>query len=277
LSDAENPWAAGWAGDVAARWLVLEAALERALGPFGAAALARAQPAPGERVIDVGCGAGGTLLSLADAVGSAGQVLGVDIAPALLARARERVAGRSAVTLLEANAELAELPGGQALVFSRFGVMFFGDPARAFANLARSLVAGGRLAFVCWRRFEENPWLAVPFAAARTVVPEAKGPPPTGPGPFSFGDAAALERLLAGAGFGSIAIEPFDRPVLLGDDRAEAVRLALGTGPTAGAVLEASDEVRSRVAEAVAAVLPPATSDGVRLPGAAWVVTARKP
>src|SRR5690349_6280035 len=136
-----------WNGAAAARWVEHQVALDRALSPFGDAALERLAPCPGDHVVDVGCGSGATLLDLSPRVGSTG-------------------------TLLEADAaEHAFAPSFHAL-FSRFGVMFFADPLRAFQNLKRALVPGGRLVFACWQGLADNPWCAVPLAAAREALGE---------------------------------------------------------------------------------------------------------
>jgi SAM-dependent methyltransferase len=270
-----NPYDDPWRGDAVARWLAVEAELDRMLTPFGAAALARAAAAPGERVLDVGCGAGPTTVALAAAVGASGHVLGVDIAGALLARARERAEGLGNVAFLEADAQTAALAADRDLVFSRFGVMFFADPAAAFRNLAGALVPGGRLAFVCWRTFQENPWLAIPFLAMCEVIPDAVAPPVDRPGPFGLADAGRVRALLAGAGFTDIAVDPVDHAVRVADDLPAAVRLALGTGPVARGMPAAVDEeTRGRVAERIGAALAPyASAQGVMLDGAAWVVS----
>ena len=54
--------------------------------------------------------------------------------------------------------------------FSRFGVMFFSHPVAAFANIRASLKPDGRLAFVCWRPLNENPWMD----ASRTSTPATR-------------------------------------------------------------------------------------------------------
>jgi len=97
-------WTARWDEEVAQRWIAVEEAMDRALGPFGEAALVHARPRPGERMIDVGCGCGATTIALAEAAGTTGHVLGVDIAAPMLARARQRAAGRPQVEFIEADA-----------------------------------------------------------------------------------------------------------------------------------------------------------------------------
>jgi len=162
-------------------------------------------------------------------------------------------------------------------VFSRFGVMFFADPQAAFGNLARSLRRGGRLAFVCWRTFEENPWINVAFAALREIVPEAAPPPVEGPGPFAFADADRMTALLAAAGFEDVSVEPVDVSVCLGTDVAAAVRLTTNTGPVGRALPALAEKTRAAVREKIGAVLRPHLRPaGVFLPGAAWVVLAQR-
>jgi ubiquinone/menaquinone biosynthesis C-methylase UbiE len=271
-----NPWAQGWTDDIARRWLANEEAMERAMTPFGAAAVVLAHVLPGERVVDVGCGGGPSTLALAEAVGPQGRVLGVDVAAPLLERARQRLAGRPHVELVQADAQTFPFTADHDLCFSRFGVMFFADFAAAFRNLAGALRAGGRLAFVCWRRFEDNPWAAVSFAALRRVLPQAKEPV-DGPGPFAFADATRTRELLAGAGFTGIAIDPFDAPVNMGPDVQTAVHLATHSGPTGRALLDTDQETRAAVREQVTAALSPHLGPGgVFLPGSAWLVHARR-
>ncbi|HXU83397.1 MAG TPA: class I SAM-dependent methyltransferase, partial [Polyangia bacterium] len=156
-SRPDNPWAEGWNAEIAERWVAIEEAMDRALAPLGDAAVARARPQPGERVLDVGCGCGPSTAALAQAVGERGHVLGVDIAAPVLERARARLGGLPQVELLQVDAQSAPFTADHDLVFSRFGVMFFADFPAVFRNLASALRPDDRLMFVCWRRFEENP------------------------------------------------------------------------------------------------------------------------
>jgi ubiquinone/menaquinone biosynthesis C-methylase UbiE len=277
MTDAPaNPFAKGWNDDMARRWLANEDAMNRAMTPFGEAAVVLAAAAPGERVLDVGCGTGPSTRSLADAVGARGRVLGVDVAGPVLEEARKRFSDRPQVELLLADAQTFPFTADHDLVFSRFGVMFFTDPPAAFRNLAAALRPGGRLAFVCWRRFEENPWAAVPFAALREVMPHV-GQPAEGPGPFGLADRDRTVALLAAAGFTGVAIDAFDAPVELGPDVAGAVHFATHSGPTGRALVDADQATRAAVRDKVAAALAPRLGPGgVSLPGAAWLVHARR-
>jgi SAM-dependent methyltransferase len=158
--------------------------------------------------------------------------------------------------------------------FSRFGVMFFSDPMAAFANIRASLKPGGRLAFVCWRPLNENPWMQAPLQAALPLLPPVAPPDPTAPGPFAFADANRVRSILADSGYGSVTINPFDADIG-GGDLEQTLKLALGIGPL-GRALREHPELEDNVVDAVRDVLSKyLTSNGVRMPAAVWIVLAR--
>ena len=157
-----------WNEGAGPTWVELQAPLDRQLAPLGQAAMAALAPKPGERILDIGCGAGNTTLELARAVAPDGRVTGADISHTLLEVARRRGADMAGVRFVEADVQVHSFePGGFDAVFSRFGVMFFSDPTAAFVNIRRALKPGGRLAFVCWRTPAENPIMSLPMAASR--------------------------------------------------------------------------------------------------------------
>lgn len=281
-TDASSPNAEQvryWNEVAGPKWVKLQNRLDEMIGPLGAAAIDRAAPRPGERVLDVGCGCGATALELRDRVGERGEVLGVDLSEPMLALAQSRVSGPG-VRFEKADAQTEPLPKGHFdLVFSRFGVMFFADPVAAFANLRRALQPSGRLAFLCWQPPTRNPWVMVPLTAIADVVPLQPPPPPDAPGPFSFGDPARVERILADAGFREVAIEALEQPMWLGGRGGsldDVVEFALQLGPASTALANASDEQKKRAAlrirDALAAY---AVGEDVQMHAATWVVTAR--
>jgi ubiquinone/menaquinone biosynthesis C-methylase UbiE len=143
--------------------------LDRQLAPLGRRALEALAPVVGERILDIGCGAGQTLLELADAVRPSGTVLGVDISAPLVEMANQRARNSAIATCVEGDVQRHPFePEAFDAAFSRFGVMFFADPTAAFGNIRRALRPGGRLAFVCWRAFEENE---LDFLPLRTAAP----------------------------------------------------------------------------------------------------------
>ena len=249
-----------WNDANAKRWAELRRTLGPMLSPFGEAALKALAPRAGESVLDVGCGFGDTTVELARLTGAA---LGVDISqPMLEVARREAVPG---ARYLVADAQTHAFEPEFDLLYSRFGVMFFDDPAAAFANLRRALRPGGRLAFAVWGPFEENDWASVPLRALRKHLPGPSSPS-RAPGPFALSDAARLESLLSGAGFEQVALE-----------RVEVARrtepsVLLRSGPVAAALNEAgqaADHLRPALEAEIAAALP----DGIHAVG--LIATAR--
>ncbi|OEZ66367.1 aklanonic acid methyltransferase DnrC [Janthinobacterium sp. HH103] len=276
---------ANWNHQSGERWVANQARLDAMVAVFGQAAIEAAAPATGERVLDVGCGAGASSLALAARVGAQGQVLGVDISESLIGRARTLTPQHTPAQFLVADASSAELPEGAFdILFSRFGVMFFGDPTGAFAHMRRALRPGGRVVFVCWRGAAENEWMRLPMGAIKGIVALTAPPDPEAPGPFSFGERDRVTRILTAAGFTDIAIAPFDASVPFGEggtrDAAidDAVKMALEVGPLSRVLAAQPDEIRARAAVAVRTVFAGRPGEhSVMIDGAAWIVTARNP
>ncbi|HVI33413.1 class I SAM-dependent methyltransferase [Phenylobacterium sp.] len=278
MSEAPNAAQVAYWNDAAGQtWAEMQEALDRQLAPLGRAAMAALGPKPGERLLDIGCGAGQTTLELAAAVAPGGEVVGFDISRPLLevARARPAAAG---VSFLEGDAQTHPFePASFDGAFSRFGVMFFADPPAAFANIRRALKPGGRLAFVCWRPPAENPIMTAPMAAAAQHLP-APAPPadPHAPGPFAFADPERVRGILAAAGFEAVTISPHDEAVGGGDLRT-AVGLSLRIGPL-GMMLRENPDKRDAVVAAVREALTAYDGpEGVKLPSATWIVSATVP
>src|SRR5690349_19154631 len=97
---------------------------------YGIPAMGALPGAPGERVLEIGCGPGTTAVELAERVGPSGEVVAVDISPAMVAAATRRAAaaGITNVRFEAADAQTADLGGPFDAAYSRFGVMFFADP-----------------------------------------------------------------------------------------------------------------------------------------------------
>jgi SAM-dependent methyltransferase len=276
---------ADWNGQSGERWVAYQARLDAMMAVFGQAAIEAAAPATGERVLDVGCGAGASSLDLAARVGAGGHVLGVDISEPLIGRARALAPQDTPALFQVADASSTELPEGAFdILFSRFGVMFFDDPTAAFAHMRRALKPGARVAFVCWRGMAENDWVRLPMGAIKGIVPPMAPPDPEAPGPFSFGDQGRVARILTVAGFTDVAIAPFDASIPFGKggtrDAAidDAVEMTLEVGPLSRALADQPDDIRARASAAVRAVFAGCPGErSVMIDGAAWIVTARNP
>lgn len=268
-----------WNGDAGGRWLARADETDFMLRPVLDATIAQAKPAPGEIVLDVGCGCGASLTVLANAVGASGHVVGIDISDQMLDLARERTRAFPQVECLVADAATHDFSALRAdLIFSRFGVMFFGDPATAFANMKRALKPGGRIVFACWRPIQENGWMDVPLRAAYKHVPRQPRPGPEDPGPFSFADPERVMRIFREAGLPKPTFTKLDvmLDIAAGGTVDDAVRSASEIGATARALADQPAALRTAALDEVRRTLEPhATAAGVPLPGAVWIVEAR--
>ena len=205
----------------------------------------------------------------------------MDVSAALLERARQLAPPQLPVEFVLADATVYPFEPGRAdLLFSRFGVMFFADPARSFTNMRAGLRPGARMVFVCWRPPRENPWLMLPLQAAYRHVPRLPEVGPEEPGLFSFASEQRVRRILEGAGFSAIRLEPVDPSFDLADGHGvdRAVETALGIGPASRALDDQPPELRVAAAESIRAALEP-YQDGNRvlLRGAIWIVSAINP
>ncbi len=267
-----------WNGPGGQRWADRQQAQDVLLAPIAEALIDRAAPKSGERIIDVGCGSGATTIAFAQKVAPSGHVLGVDVSGPMLTRARQ-----SAPKELPVDFELADAtvypfdPGSFDLLVSRFGVMFFAEPALSFANLRRALRSSGRLAFACWREPRENPFFMTPLQAVYKHVPRLPQQGPEDPGPFSFASQARVNRILGEAGFTGIEMEPcnFALDVAIGRGLDVAVQGALEIGPAARALAEQPPEVVAAATQSIREALASyARGQAVPLPASIWIVTA---
>lgn len=267
-----------WNGIDGEYWTNQQDRLDRTLAPVTGPLLAFAAPRAGSTVMDVGCGCGATTIELARAVGPSGRVVGIDLSEPMIALAGERLHQFTNTTCLLGDA--AELPLrdlGAELIVSRFGVMFFGDPVAAFANLRTGLAAGGRLRFACWRPINENPWLQIPLHAVYEHAPRLPKPDPEEPGPFAFGDTERVKRILTAAGFTAPSFTPLDirMDIAAGGTLEDAVIQSSAMGPAKRALADQPEEIRAAALESIRRALTPyASAAGVNLPGAVWLVAA---
>ncbi|WP_116950965.1 class I SAM-dependent methyltransferase [Jiangella endophytica] len=229
----------------------------------------------GDRVLDVGCGAGRTTCDAAG-IAAEGHVLGVDVAAARLDRARERASaeGLSNVAFDLADAQTHPFPdAGFDLVMSRFGTMFFADPAAAFANLARATRPGGRRAMIVWQSRAGNAWAGPLIDAVGGGAVRVAGDD----GPFSLAGREPTRELLETAGYRDVEFSDVSRPVWYGTDADAALEAVLrlreprdALGRFAGAALiRARERLRAHLAAHV-------TPDGVLFDARAWVVRAHR-
>jgi ubiquinone/menaquinone biosynthesis C-methylase UbiE len=267
-----------WNGPGGQHWTDRQQTQDILLAPVSDILIDRAKAKAGERIVDVGCGCGATTIAFAQKVGPAGHVCGIDISAPMLARARQIAPAGIPVDFVLADATVYPFVSGSFdLVVSRFGVMFFAEPAISFANMRKALRPSGRLAFACWREPRDNPWLMAPLQAVYKHVPKLPQLGPEDPGPFSFASEQRVIRILSEAGFSGIEMEPcnLSLDVAVGRGLDAAVETALEIGPASRALEGQPPEVRAAAANSIReALVPFASGNAVTLAASIWIVTA---
>ena len=273
-----------WSDGPGRTWAAIADTLDAVHVNVDRALIAAAAPSSGERVIDIGSGAGATSMALAALVGRTGSVTGLDISESLVAEARRRVAGRTPPVpeFRLADAQTGRPDGPPAdLVVSRMGVMFFADPVAAFANIRDMLRPGGRLAFICWRTMEENPWFALPFRAVadRLGAPDTPADPHA-PGPMAFADIERVTGILREAGFGTVTARTVEPEIVIAGGADAAARLCTRIGPVAHMlrISNGTDADRAAIVARLREDLAPFERDGTcRVPARMNLFTAARP
>jgi SAM-dependent methyltransferase len=269
-----------WNGPSGEAWVDEQALLDRLFEPFAERLVEEAQAVSARRVLDIGCGTGATTLSLARALGPDGECTGIDISAPMISLARQRAAAerqaaeRLSVGFEVADAETFAFPFSAVdLVVSRFGVMFFGDPVRAFANLGEAVREGGRLAVFVWRDRADNPFMTAAERAAAPLLPPQPARDPHAPGQFAFADREHVAAILAEAGWGRPSFEPVDIACTLSVEELERYMIRLG--PLARSLPSLDPAARDRVIAAVRAGFEP-FRDGevIRFTAACWLIRA---
>src|SRR5712671_7909828 len=264
------------------RWVGLGGFVERRVRAVNDLLLARSAVAPGEKVLEIGCGTGAATVPFAEAVGERGEVVGIDISEPMLAGARNRIAesGLRNVSLLQADAQTHRFePDSFDLITSRFGVMFFADPVAAFTNLLPAVRPGGRLCFACWAALKDNRHWLIPYEViVRHLGPPAPKPP-RAPGPMAFSDPDYVRSFLRSAGFAAIEIHRETPDVFASTPQEEAEHACI-MGPSGRLIDEKRPDdatrqtIRREIEDAFAAHL----RDGnTRLPSTVFLVTAHRP
>jgi len=265
-----------WNGQGGHIWVARQVHTDITLTPVMGALLAFAAPRAGERVLDVGCGCGASTLDFARAVGPSGRVAALDISGPMLAEgeARAKAAGIANIDWQQVDPATAALEGYDLLT-SAFGVMFFGDPVGAFANMRRAANPGARMAIVCWRSLAENPWMEVPMHAVASHLPPRPKPAPHAPGMFAFAEPKRVTEVLTASGWAPPRFEKLDADLDIAAGR--GLEEAVTQSTQVGAV---NSWLRNQPAEVVSAAIVSlrkalvAHLDGasVRLPGAMWLI-----
>ena len=294
MSSPETRWGPGvnaeaiqaWDGPLFDSFVKFRHIVTTGLGAHGNEALRLHPPQEGERVLDVGCGFGDTTQQIAALVGPSGEAVGVDAAPKFIDAATQeaREAGVGNASFLVADVQTDPLNGPYDRPFSRMGTMFFVSPVAALRNVRESLVPGGELCMVVWRRREDNTWLYRAQQIVEAIVPrpEEYDEPTCGPGPFSMANADTVTDQLLYAGWESISLRRCDLEILGGKDLEQALDLVMSIGP-AGEILRLQGDRAAHLVPQVEAALREGLAEYQREDGSiwsmasTWIVSANAP
>ncbi|MGB8633900.1 MAG: class I SAM-dependent methyltransferase, partial [Rhodanobacteraceae bacterium] len=230
------------------------------------AALTRTAYAPGQRILDIGCGFGDSTLEIALSVAPDGEAVGIDCAERFIASSRKDAAEQNVdnarFVVADAQGDSLDRPYDHA--FARFGTMFFDWPGAAMRNIRKALKPGGSLTQIVWRRREENPWLYEAEQCVRKIVPAVEHNQTDavhcGPGPFSMAGPDMVSLMLRSAGFERITFERHDCDICVGSNLDEAIEFAIALGP-AGEIMrlagEQGEALKPEVIDALKIALQP--------------------
>ena len=238
-----------WNSPVGDRWVRNQATLDGLFVPLTEALIEDAKIKPGEKILDVGCGAGTTTRMLASKVGAKGRVLGVDISTALMTAAKAQESAGS-LEFFEGDAGSVIVPMEDAdLIISRFGVMFFADTAQAFGHMRKVLKPDGRLCFVCWGPLQHNPWFQMPLDVIAARLGPIEPIKPRAPGPLAFAETDYIEEFLGQAKFSNIEIKTRDVQLICRHGPSEIAGFLMEFGPGARvlATLDVDEDTRRQM------------------------------
>jgi SAM-dependent methyltransferase len=244
-------------------WRTHASRLDRMLDPFSVRLFSAGPLGSGDRVLDVGCGAGATTIEAGSFVGAAGHAKGVDLDAGLIELAHQRATGIDNVEFICANAAVHGFATEFDVVISRFGMMLLIDPDVAFAHIAAALRPGGRIAYTTWTQPEANDWFAIPYRAMGLDVPDNGRP-------FQLANPAVNAAFLTRSGFVDVRVEPIEASVWLGSDVPDVLGFLRQHLASALPDPASTDRV---LAEAGSLLEPHVGEDGVRVRATALLCT----
>jgi ubiquinone/menaquinone biosynthesis C-methylase UbiE len=280
-----SPLVSFWNEVLAPKFTMYRHILVGGLSRHSAAIMPTLDIAPGDRILDVGCGFGDTAVFLGNSVGDSGSVLGVDCCESFITQAWDFAEKNwtSNVQFAVGDIEQGVEDGPYDFVFSRFGTMFFANPVAGLRAMRAALKPEGQVAHIVWRDRSDNPWLNEAGVIVQQFLPKPGDDARTcGPGPFSMSDETSTRAKMKAAGFTDITFKRIDAKVMVGRTVEEAIAFQLALGPAgetfreAGALGEAKrEEIEAALTKMF--VRAESTAEGLWMDSSSWLITARNP
>jgi SAM-dependent methyltransferase len=272
--ETDDEQARVWNGAGGRGWVEMQDVLDRLFEPLEHLLVEAVCSGPAGRVLDVGCGTGGTTLAIARRLDTGGACTGIDISEPMVAAARSRAERqRVRARFVRGDAQRHRFaPASLDMIVSRFGVMFFDDFIDAFANLRAAARQGGALRFIAWRSATENPFMTTAERAAAPLV-TIPAREPGAPGQFAFADEPRVRAILQQSGWSGIDVQPIDVACTLPEK--DLLGYLTRLGPLGRTLADMDASTRTRVAAAVRPAFEPYEDGGeVRFTAACWMVGA---
>jgi len=202
-----------WNGPAGQAWLGMATILDPLFQPFTDLLVDAVRWHGPRAVLDIGCGTGATTLAIARALAPHGSCTGADLSQMMIDRARQRAAEEPEnvhAAFRSGDASHLDGAGPFDMATSRFGVMFFDDPAAAFARIRAAMKPGAPLAAIAWRSQAENPFMTCAERAAAPLLPPLPPIKPGAPGQFAFADPDHVRAILDASGWREVELTPID-------------------------------------------------------------------
>ncbi len=264
-----------WNGVAGRTWVDAQQLLDHMFQPIEEILVEAVLATGATSVLDVGCGTGSVALAVARQLADQGRCVGIDISDPMISLARRRAEqSEGTAGFICGDAQIYPFePGSFDTIISRFGVMFFDDPAWAFRNLRRAAADGVKLKLVAWRSAEDNPYMTTAERAAAEYLPDLPARDPDAPGQFAFGDRQRLQRLLAENGWSDIDIRAIDIPCSFPES--ELVGYLSRLGPVGRILQEADEQTRAHIIQKIRGAFDPYVhGDRVIYTAACWMISA---
>jgi SAM-dependent methyltransferase len=223
-----------WNAKQGKKWRENQQSLDTLLGGVSTKLLEICEIGANMNILDIGCGTGALALELSDRLDGDGTVTAVDVSTPLLDTAQQRAIGnnRTNISFLLADAQTHNFsPQSADLMISRFGVMFFEDPAAAFANILSAMQPGAPMIFAAWSHLEDNPWFKIPRDAAVKQLGKPDPAPATAPGPTAFADLKHVGNIMRIAKINHVESKLENIPLVVNGNATVAASLACSIGP----------------------------------------------